>query len=597
MIWQALSITSSKSGKSQSLSPVLKSYPLVTLKNLLEQSREALTHQLDNQPAPLTVFFSFTEGTDRAETIHFSGETSDSIWEQCYSWIANKQQQSKKCRWLRVDLVHKKGATNWNSTRGLLASAKRNYFRYGIALDNEMKHAFLEQELNANAMLYPSNDKAQATLNENNFTIYARKRFGKNFTPDFRPDQPVIVFTTLAWLFQSGTPPIELNTYTGGKEGRDTGRRPVESLDAEQTHQIIDHSSQFLARQVNNQGRFVYGLHPCFDREINTYNTLRHASTTYSMLEAWEVTRNQPLKAAIDRSLNYLTQQLINTYDTDSGPVAYLTDLGDEIKLGGNAVSILALVKYTELTQDKRYIPLTEQLAAGIERLQNPETGQLCHVINSQDLSVKEAFRIIYYDGEAAFGLMRLYGLTKNERWLNIVEKAFDYFIAQEHWKIHDHWLSYCVNELTLYRPEERYYQFGIQNVAGYLDFVAERITTFPTLLELMMAAHKMITRLESQPEHRHLLEQLDKDKFYLALEKRAHYLLNGHFWPEFAMFYKNPQRILGSFFIRHHAFRVRIDDVEHYLSGFVAYLHYYLNTPDTDNSHSDNTQVQVAPL
>src|SRR5690606_21211319 len=115
-------------------------------------------------------------------------------------------------------------------------------------------------------------------------------------------------------------------------------------------------------------------------------------------------------------------------------------------------------------------------------------------------------FRTIYYDGEAAFGLMRLYGLTRDARWLVIVERAFDYFLEAEHWKAHDHWLSYCANELTLYKPEEKYFRFGVQNIAGYLDFIIERITTYPTLLELSMAFHNMLERIRQHPEMQHVL-------------------------------------------------------------------------------------------
>jgi hypothetical protein len=557
--------------------------PLASPLQLLARSRSVLEKHL---PASLPneklcMFVSYTDAATRAQVFHLTGTDLDTLWAQLLNELKRRTRTNcKNIAWLRLDWVNHIEAHTWAELNEILAATKRNYFRRGISLDPEFKYPFLEQELNANAMLYPGPGGQGAQLNPKNFSAYARQRFKPAPELKISPHGQVYTFTTGALFVSADKAPLVLNCGNSAA-GYNSGRRKVD-LNQENLSSIIDTSARYLAAQVKPNGYYVYGMHPCFNREINTYNTLRHASSTYALLEAWEILHEPGIKSAVDRALEVLTRSMIKDYPLPDGTTAaFLLDLNNEIKLGGNAVAILALTKYTELTADKQYLPLLERLATGILFMQDKTTGTFTHVLNSSDLSTKEQFRIIYYEGEAAFGLMRLYALTRDSRWLQCVEKAFEHFIAARHWQHHDHWLSYCVNELTLYRPERRYYQFGLNNVSGYLNFVLERITTFPTLLELMMAAHKMIQRLRHDPDHSDLLRHLDLEKFYRALEYRAHYMLNGHFWPELAMYFKNPRRILGSFFIRHHGFRIRIDDVEHYLSGYIAYLNHYLKQHD----------------
>lgn len=554
------------------------------------------------------LFFSLCDGQARARICRGAGDDFQHAWQD---GVANCQREAQRhkldVRWLRIDWATHVEATTWAELGARLTLTKRNYFRLGLALDADLQRAFLEQELNANAMLYPGSDKAHAGLNARNFTVHAQRRFGKTVELAFAGHGPVYLFAhegvflaedpALAALPEGDAPVWLPGPGTTGVRWREpealhAGRRQIERLDPARLYTLIDSSAGFLARQVKDSGQFIYGHFPCFGREIPAYNSLRHASSVYAMLEAWELTRDDALLAAIRRALDYLTGTLIRRYAQPDGTMlAYNVDVGDEIKLGANAVSLLALVKYDELTQDTQYRPLMDELALGVARMQDPVDGSFVHVLDANDLTVRHAFRIVYYDGEAAFGLMRLYGLTRDARWLAIVEKAFEHFIAAQHWKHHDHWLSYCANELTLHKPDEKYFRFGAQNIAGYLDFILTRETTFPTLLELSLAFEAMLGRIHAHhPDMRHVLEGLDLETFRRALHHRAHYLLNGFFWPELAMYFAKPATIVGSFFIRHHAFRVRIDDVEHYLSGYVAYWKLLRRQTDGD------AQVGAAP-
>lgn len=518
---------------------------------------------------PCVLMLSHSDGSTRAVVHTFRDTDFENAWVSLHEFGARTfNEPGAEPEHLRVDLVCNIEQINWQELKSRLSTTKRNYFTRGIALDAQFEHSFLWGELNGNAMLYGGADVECAQLHVGNFEKYARKKYGKTFTLNHAGRQPV-------WLFDTqgaycGTDAV---VHPLEQEGVATGRRVLPQLDAALCADLVTNASEFLARQVKESGQFVYGLFPCFNKEVASYNTLRHASSTYAMIEAWELTQSGFLKSAIDRSLLCLTHELIRKVVLPGGiEAAFLVDTNNEIKLGGNSVCILALAKYTELTGNAQYIGLMELLAQGLVAMLNPSTRQFVHVLNFPDLSVKEQFRIIYYDGEAAFALMRLYKITRRARWLQAVELAFEYFIEAQHWRANDHWLSYCVNELTLYRPKREYFEFGIRNFANHLDFVLTRITTFPTLLELMMAAEQMLTRLQSLPEFADLYAQVDREKFGRALHWRANYLLTGYFWPEWAMYFAKPDSVAGAFFIRHHSYRVRIDDVEHYVSGLVAY-------------------------
>lgn len=555
----------------------------------------------DNIAAPLTgqgpaciLFFSVSNGQSRASVITAQGENLGDAWRQGSERIRKIAKNRRlDVQWLRVDQVDMIEESTWGKLKLFLGETKRNYFRNGISLDPKCRHAFLETELNANAMLYGGPKIAHCVVNEKNFLRYARSRHALGKV-NFSDDKPVWCFSSHGLIVEDGEEEVH-HLY---ESGPNAGRRIIEQMAVKDVRSLIENGSSYLGSQVNENGRFRYGRHPCFARTIEAYNCLRHASSLYALIEAWEITDDANVMEAIKRGLAHLTDSLIERVTLPSGErAAFLVDVGNEIKLGGNAVCILALVKYTELTGDKSYLPLLEELATGILSMQDKQSGAFVHVLHYPSLEVKAPFRIIYYDGEAAFGLMLLFNLTGDKRWLEAVERAFEHFIREDHWKAHDHWLSYCVNELTRHRPERRYFEFGIRNFAGYLDFVLNRITTFPTLLELMMAAEQMIGRLQDHPERDELLAQVDLAKFHRALHKRAHHMLNGHFWPELAMYYEKPAEIVGSFFIRHHAFRVRIDDVEHYLSGYVAYLKYLSRSSSlTGENHEAKADMLTRP-
>lgn len=537
---------------------------------------------------------SVSDGQQRAKTVQFV--SSESCTREAFLAVVEQHLVGLQAKfaepliWAKLEYVESCEPKNLATLQLELKKYKRNYFRSGIAFLHNGEWLLLpEGELNAHACLYGGVDVAVSQLNPHNFQIYFKNRFGEDLSGSFLSSE-LMTFKTAGLFFDAQNQ----EAYPLSTVPRTHGRRALPPLSADYLANLIEKITAYLGNQVRpaEKGKYEYGYFPCFGRTIETYNTLRHASSTYALLEGYEFCQSQQaseqdlakLREQIELALDYLTQEIIREYGDD---LAYTVEINNEIKLGGNAVAILALSKYVMVFADSvrcaGYLALAEKLANGIVKMQKAD-GSFVHILDANTLEVLAENRIIYYDGEASFGLMRLYGITKDPRWIECVRKAFDHFVQSEHNGAHDHWLSYCSNELAIYQPDRKYFEFAVNNVKGYVNFIRNRITTFPTLLELSMAFHKMLLKLDEFPEYADVLDGFDVADFYQALHTRANYLLNGVFFPELAMHFRYPQTILYGCFIRHHSFRVRIDDVEHYLSGLIAY-HQLLANPQYPQS------------
>ena len=441
-----------------------------------------------------------------------------------------------------------------------LAQFKRNYFPFGLSFDHKYKKCFLAGELLGNSCLYKSSE-INCTINDKNWLNYMNRKYHSNLVSLELGKTNLYVFNTISLVSHKGNwIPLQFR-------GRYSGYRKLKKWNAETVFKHIYNATTYLSSQVHQDGKFFYGRWPCFNRPIPTYNTLRHFSSVYALWDGWSVTNDPRHKKAALLAVRYGIKTYIKEYSDGS---CYILDENEEIKLGGISAAILALSKEIILTKDESYLSLIHSLVKGLHHLGKRSNGAYNHVINSNDFSLKDEFRTIYYDGEILYALMMAYKVTCYKHYLKMAQELSEIYISEDYWKTHDHWLAYGFGELFLQTNDSKYLHFIQMNVKDYLKFIRDRVTTYPTLLELCMATYASLNfQLLNDPQSSFLFDLHD---FQEAMHMRARYLLNGYFYPEIAMYMKKPSSILNSFFIRHHAFRSRIDDNEHYISGLSQY-------------------------
>ena len=508
------------------------------------------------------VFLSVCSGEERAKVFTGTGVDRKAAWLSAYnqakSFIEN---ENYNAIWLKADLMSETKTYDTVEFSTELHHYRPEFFRYGIAFDKSFETAILEAELNGAKIL----DYENECVDESYLNTYLKKagRSPLSSLPD-----SYVVFKCVGWMCDENDEVYDLISDID-----DYGRRKVDTVDKEYAAELVKNASGFLIDQVKDDGSFVYGYYPRFDKNIDNYNIVRHASTLWSLVCQYRMTGNEELVPVIDRAIDYMVENAIVERNDE---ISYLyEEKSDEIKLGGCGVAVVALTEYMDAFGSDKYKDLAIKLGNGILTMLDQNSGEYYHVLDGEFIK-KEQFRTVYYDGEATFALCRLYSLTSDEKWLDAAKSAVEHFISADYVQYKDHWVAYSMNEITKYVDDERYYTFALRNAQENLNTIYNRDTTYHTYFELLMSTFEIYDRMIERGIHVDYLDNgFDLEYFLRTIYKRADHMLCGYFYPEYAMYMANPNSILDTFMVRHDGYRVRIDDVQHNVGGY--YL-YYMN-------------------
>lgn len=500
------------------------------------------------------VFLSVSDGKSRAVT--FSAK-SGSLSASLDSVLSKAKASGVYPKWLKLDAVTSVEEISYEDFREKYAKGKRGgSLRKGIAFNSYFGRALLDSQINSFGLLsYETGELDLKKINEY-FKENGKKKLDK--IPD-----TIYLFETRGY-FTDGQAVRLLNETANTK-----GRRDY-TTDRDGIAELAKMSSGYLSKLTGRDGKMVYGYYPIDDEEIGGYNSIRHCGTVWNMILQYDITRDKKLRTSIDRAMGYL----LNSLQWKDEKTAFLIDLS-ELNVGGNGIALLALTSYAEIMGTDRYNKEIEALANGILYMQK-EDGSFTHTMH-KDYTVARDYVIVFFDGEAMYGMLKAYGILGKSKYLKGAKKAADYFIDNNYEEQHSHWIAYGFNELTKYSPLKKYFAFGLRNVDNdYLKQMKNTKSGSPTRGEVIGATFELYDRLIQSGIKCEELNTYDEQLLIEAFEARIDYGLNYFQFPEYAMYFKNPSTVLNSFAIREDLFRIRIDDIQHFMGGYYLYWKNY---------------------
>ena len=550
---------------------------LVVRDRLYAQKFSAIVKELQNDTETLeavkkldnaVVFLSVSDGKKQAKVAEYPASELDTAMVDAYNDVKSSGVNPK---WMRLDVVISEKEYTYKNFQKEFNNALAGSFRSGVAFDKKYTSALLETQINSGGILNYSDGTFNWALVNKELARMGKEKLV--YVPN-----KLYVFKTQGYFAENSGFAYRL---TNGQYNN-TGIREF-GTDRASLTELAARSSQYLSSICDATGKFKYGYDPISGKELDDYNILRHAGTVWNLIMQYEMTSDERLVPVIESTLAYLKKFVV--YKDSS--TAFIED-NTLLNVGGNGLALLAYCNYALTFCSSKYNSLIRALANGILFMQKPD-GSYTHTLYRNTFRIAKDYIIVYYDGEASYGLLKAYEVLGTQKYLTAAQKAADCFIDSNYEELNSHWISYMFNELTKYIPEEKYFEFGLKNVMAndYMRKLYKSRSGKNSSNETINAVFELYDRLISGGYKCDYLEEFDEELLFRALNSRAEYGINYFMFPEQAMFFKAPDTVVNSFTVREDSYRLRIDDIQHFMDGYYLYWKNY----DRIMQYTENTE------
>lgn len=524
----------------------------------LKQPRAKVPQSLEGDLARRIVFVSSSDGRSAANVATGTGRgVTAAAREACGKLKAAKAPAD----WVKIDLVRDVTPLEQRPGGGLDLEPSLE----GLAFSADSGLALLPEELLARGLLVRGGAVRRPVLID-----YVAQR--QSIDPRVRALSavPAFRFTTQS-SFVAGGQVVPIYR----------GHRVVKRVDGPGLLDAARLAGDYLVRTSRPDGRFLYEYHPLQGPTLAKYNILRHAGTTYSLAELYEATGDERYKATAEKAIEFLLSRAVPERIDDQDVLVVLDD-EDQVKLGGNALAVVALCRQVRATGDRSRLETIRKMARWIVSCQD-ENGRFTTHIKGGTGGGLTPFESLYYPGEAILALLRLYQIDPDPLWLDAAEKGAAYLIEvrdrglSDRQLPHDHWLLYGLNDLYRLRKRPLFLDHALR-LARVIGASQIRTPMYPDWLggfDRPPRSNPTATRTEGLCAAYALARDFghakQAEEILVTVRRALCFQLQTQWRPESVMYFPDPQLPLGGFHETLTDFDTRIDHVQHNLSALLA--------------------------